>query len=61
MFEILYMGSEPLTFFVEETISGTSSDPFELVAAIEEQNGKPLARDDAPHIIMFYKKGESDM
>lgn len=42
MFELLYMGSEILTFIIEETISDRSRDPFEIVAAMEEFEGQPL-------------------
>lgn len=40
--EVLYMGSESLTYVIEQLIAG-GSDPFELVARLEELAGKPLA------------------
>ncbi len=41
--EILYMGHEDLTFIVDNMIAGSSRDPFDIVAEIEEDLGRALA------------------
>lgn len=44
LFEILYMGHAALTYHVEEVITSTTmSDPFDIIAELEERLGKPLA------------------
>lgn len=43
MFEILYMGHEALTFFVECCIDDATRDPFDIVAEIEAELKSPLA------------------
>jgi hypothetical protein len=40
--EILYMGHEPLVYIVEHTIGDALADPFELIARLEEEFGRPL-------------------
>lgn len=42
IYEILYMGHEGLTFLVENMAAATL-DPFDVLAAIEERLGKPIA------------------
>lgn len=45
MYEILYMGHEGLTYLVESMIDPQQfTDPFEIIAALEERMGKPLAQ-----------------
>ncbi len=55
MFEILYQGSETLTYVVEELISADVSDPFEILCQVEERIGMPIV------FSMFNTKGESPM
>lgn len=56
MFEILYQGSEALTFVVEEILQAHTNDPFEILSMIEEESGIPLVFN------MFnLPQGESDM
>lgn len=44
MYELLYMGHEGLTYIVETMLDETfASDPFDAIAALEEQLGSPLA------------------
>lgn len=43
IYEILYMASEPLTYFVECAMDEAARDPFDLVAEREEHIGRPLA------------------
>lgn len=51
--EILYMGHQGLTFYVESLLDVQEhSDPFDIIAAQEELRGHPL---------VFPRKGESDM
>lgn len=40
--EILYMGSNSLVYIVEHTIRDTLADPFETIARLEEEFGRPL-------------------
>lgn len=43
-FEILYMGHEGLSFFVDNLLDEQLlHDPFDIIAAIEEQLGMPIA------------------
>jgi hypothetical protein len=43
-FEILYMGHEGLTYFVENLLDSQAlCDPFDIIAAIEEHLGVPIA------------------
>lgn len=41
--EVLYMGSSAMTFFIENNLGSAYSDPFEIVAALEEELHTPLA------------------
>lgn len=40
--EVLYMGSESLTYLVDRMLAETR-DPFDIVAEIEATQGRPLA------------------
>lgn len=40
--EVLYMGSESLTYLVDHMLAETR-DPFDIVAEIEAAQGRPLA------------------
>lgn len=42
LLEVLYMGHEGLTFYVESMIEVALSDPFEILAAMEEHMGKAI-------------------
>lgn len=42
--EILYMGDEAMTFAIENMISGSCIDPFEIIARLEEALGRPIAK-----------------
>ena len=42
--ELLYMGSESMTFAIENMISGSCIDPFEIIARLEEALGRPIAK-----------------
>lgn len=41
--EVLYMGSQSLTYIVEIHIDAAARDPFDVVAEREEELGRPLA------------------
>lgn len=41
--EVLYMGHDTLVFIVEETIGDSMYDPFEILARLELELGKPIA------------------
>lgn len=43
VYEILYMGSEPLTFIVHSMLDEAARDPFDIVAEREEHLARPLA------------------
>lgn len=40
--EVLYMGHDSLVFIVEHTIGDALADPFEVIARLEEEFGRPL-------------------
>jgi hypothetical protein len=42
--EVLYMGSESLTYLVDHMLAETR-DPFDIVAELEAAQGRPLAFD----------------
>lgn len=41
--EVLYMGSDAMTFFIENNYGSAFSDPFDILAALEEHAGTPVA------------------
>lgn len=41
--EVLYMGSDAMTFFIENQLGSAYADPFDILAALEEHAGTPLA------------------
>ena len=40
--EVLYMGSDAMTFFIENNLGSAYSDPFDILARLEEEMGQPL-------------------
>lgn len=46
--EVLYMGSDAMTFFIENNLGSAYSDPFDILAALEEHAGTPLAKQETP-------------
>lgn len=44
IYELLYQGSESMTFAVENMISGGCVDPFDIIARLEEELGRPIVK-----------------
>lgn len=43
-YELLYMSHEGLMFYVEHMLGAEFSDPFDIIAALEEAYGAPIAQ-----------------